>query len=174
MKHSHIMRYCLLFAALLALLAGCAENKQTLDWDLTGRWVTEDGKTGENVPFSMEGKFLMEGVQIGDPQIVDFSIQLPEDFRYKLSEAQQYAVYAFRESGDSASLWFSCSGTAYDPIGNCPVPVIFALSPERGFVVMRWDSNEGPYFVASTDPQTDPKDILDWYFALPGMQPPEQ
>ena len=153
----------LVCCTILLLLAGCNPKMQEIHWDLTGTWISEDGEIGDTVSFSLAGKLVTDGAQIGDPKIVDLAIQFPEDFRYRLSKTQQYAVYAFRESGDSASLWFSCNGTAYDPAGNSPVPMTFALSPERGFVVMRWDINEGPYLVASADPQTDPKDILDWY-----------
>ena len=160
-----MIRCCLLVAALLVLLAGCGKKEQELNWNLTGTWITVDGEIGEAVPFSIEGKLVTEGIEIGKPQIVDFRIQWSEDFPYQNGKYEPYAAYPFSEQNDTDFLWFWCSGFAYDPKKNTPVVAVFTLSLEKGYSVMTWPYDDSRYLVASTDPETNPQEILNWYFS---------
>lgn len=166
MKKVRILRCCLLIAALLLLFAGCAEKKQEIHWDLYGTWITEDGEIGGNVLFSIGGELITEDVEIGSLQAVNFSIQWPENFRYGNGDEDLFGAYAFHEAEGSDSVWFDCIGFAYDPMKNELVAENFALSPERGYVVVYWPGNDALYLVASIDQETDPQDIAKWYSSL--------
>ena len=166
MKKYRIIQFFLLSLALLIPFTGCAEKKQEIDWELYGTWIAEDGTIGEPVSFSIEGQFDTINVEPGNHQIVDLHIRWPEGFRFGNEEADPFSMYAFCEKNDTNFIWMKYCGFAFDPIQNIMTAENITLSPERGYVVVCWSQYDGNLVVGSTDPETDPKDILDWYVGL--------
>lgn len=161
-------KFCILPAFLLSLvlfspLTGCSAKMQDIDWELYGAWISENGQVGEPVSFSISGKIPAEDAPEREPLETEFSITWPEDFPYMDNENSLFSANSCADTENSAIRRIMCYGFSYVSTSNQSVSEAFALCPEKEWVIFSWGNQEGVYLVASTDPNTDPAEILEFY-----------
>lgn len=153
--------FCLLLIATLLLpLTGCTQKNQEISWDLYGVWVTQDGASGEKTQLSLQGSYPLADVS-AEPVEVDFDIVWPDSFRFVNGRGGFSIGYSVSIGTDGSlpALW--CCGTAYDSALNKPCGVTALICPSEQFIVLECLDDRGSYFVASTNPDADPAEIME-------------
>lgn len=163
MKPLRILLSLLLSLVLFVPLTGCSAKLQEINWELHGVWISENGQVGEPVHFSISGKIPAEDVPEGEPLETEFSFTWPENFPYMTKETNSCVAYPYTASKNSPLRRIMCSCFAYVPSSDLTIVETFALCPDKEWVIINWNDQEDVYLVASTDPNTDPTEILEFY-----------
>ena len=130
-------------------------------WDLQGYWVTADGTVRGQESFSISGSVKDQPDQLYDH--VKMQYTFPSSQKFSFSSDTGVLSYARIAYGVSyyggASLSFSSDKNAY-------IPSIYAIDLDKGYVLLNFDDGSGLYFVAASDPNVEPSDILEHFSAI--------
>lgn len=125
-------------------------------WTMYGTWITPDGKTGEETELTVLG--MITQTDTHDSLIAD--IRFPDSFRYHYQPLTEFVSFS-RQIPDLPYL--VCPHFSYNKVAHDAVWAYLALCPEKEYMIFRWDESQDRYLVASTNPDADPQEILDYF-----------
>lgn len=172
-----ITLYLVLILALTVVLGGCANaglgnttestTLQTtdpatvpdsrIDWTMYGYMVSPGEEPISTTDLSVSGT-----VTYGETgtDVLKLDIAFPQTARYRYDGPTAY----YSQSRDIWGLgYFVCASYSYDSSANASVFSCFAVSLDKEYVIFNWEDGQDLYLVASTDPETDPHDILAYF-----------
>ena len=158
-----LLVFCLFFS-----LAGCnsasesptttvATGTHALNWQFRGTWISADGTTSSAAAGSISGT-----VQLGDTgeDTLDLNITFTEGCNYQYTNPTSYSS----ESRKYLKVPYCvCPYYSYSKDKNDSVFSYIGISLDKEYVIFHWEDQKDLYLVASTDPDTDPKDILSYF-----------
>lgn len=128
-----------------------------INWTLYGIWITPFGRTGTETELSVSGK-----VTLGEDgeDIMELSIIFPDEFDYAYTNPTTYTSQSrkYTKLPYCVSMVFSYAKWQNDIFFS-----YFALCPEKEYMIFRWDETPDRYLVASTNPDADPQEILEYF-----------
>lgn len=137
------------------------EGGKRFGWDLQGYWVTADGTVRGQESFSISGSVKDQPDQLYDH--VKMKYTFPGSQKFSFSSDTGVFSYARIVYGVSyyggASLSFSSDKNAF-------ISSIYAIDLDKGYVLLNFDDGSGLYFVAATDPNVEPSEILEHFSAV--------
>ncbi len=134
------------------------EKTQKIDWSMTGTMVSSSGEVLRSCNLSISGDLTLG--KNGKDQL-DLDIRFPKLFEYwydgpttYTSQSRKYFItpypvfphYAYNRDTDDHTT-FS----------------VFAVCPEKEYMIFRWEDGKDQYLVASTDPNVPPQEILSYF-----------
>lgn len=161
----------LLLATLVGTMCGCTNIKgdatlpsgifpemhKEIDSTLHGVWITNDGEVQEMLDFSVAG--TLDLTQTGEDTLtLDFLF--PDTFPYVYNSTTAYASQS-RKYFD-LPYCVSC-GYSFNNSSSENVFSYFALCPEKEYVIFYWEDDPQRFLVASTNPNTPPHEIMDYF-----------
>lgn len=155
---SAIVIVCLaLVGCVVWAIMGLFVKTTRVDWTMHGTWITAAGEPGETVEFSVKGK-VKDYSEKDDTLNLD--IAFPDSFPYRDNT---------RDFTDISMIWrywdvpyFACRGYSYDVQANAGTIRCYALSLEEEYMIFCWPDSDR-LMVASTDPETDPQEIMEYF-----------
>lgn len=153
-KYHRIVMAVLAAVLLLVGVSGCGEKvqKEKIEWQLYGAWISADGSLGNQVSLSVRGAYPAQ-LTAGQGVEAEIAVEWPENFQYRDGKLTTCHSYPLEDDGKGESVYLLFSGTDYDPEENKPVTYRCWLFPEKELVVFVW--GEESIVVASTDPNAD-------------------
>ena len=128
-----------------------------INWSLDGTWISADGTASSTASGSIFGT-----VQLGDTgeDTLDLNITFTEGCNYQYINPTSYSS----ESRKYLKVPYCvCPLYSYSKGKNDSVFSYIGISLDKEYVIFHWEDKEDLYLVASTDPDTDPKDILSYF-----------
>lgn len=169
MKHTKTILITVIILLLIAAIVVYLlrqSNYTDVDWELYGTWICEDETITDQIIFSVSGMLPKATIE-DEPCNLSLDFRFPEDFRYAIStsNSRKPGIPAFARISNRSPqfLYFEASCSSYDKNENIPIPVSFLICEEKGFIVINWYGRESNYFVASTNPETDPMEVYDFF-----------
>lgn len=174
MKHfGKSVTYILLIAMLLGL-CGCGSDQtgettpatdfpemhEEISYDLYGAWITAAGEVQKAVDFRISGQVDMEA---SGEDSMTLDISFPDTFPYSYTEKTEFVSQSRKYLGlpYCVSSAFSFRRYSGDPVSSH-----FVLCPEKEYVLFYWEAQPDRFLVASTDPDTNPQEILTYFDAF--------
>lgn len=154
MKTRKIITFTALFLSVIVLIVGCTGKKESLDWQLHGAWISEDGVIGEQVQMSLSGS-IPSNCETREQTTIQLDICWPESLSMRNVSMETLSGYANTATGENAPRNFWCSTYIYIPDVNDVYALSFVLYPDEGFVVFQWPFDIKGYLIASTDQNAD-------------------
>ena len=133
------------------------DKLQKIDWTMTGAMVSGNGEVLRSCNLSITGDVTLG--KNGEDQL-DLNIRFPKLFEYWYDGP---AVYTSQSRRYFNTPYPVCSSYAYNRDTNDPDYSVFALCPEKEYVIFNWDDGKDQYLVASTDPNVSPQEILSYF-----------
>lgn len=158
-----------LFTLLLALaltagvlLLGCApEDKNAIDWTMRAWVVSLDGQLAEEMDISVTGEIYTADGKTYLP----LDIRTPDAFPYFYEKPDQGVPISI--SGETDGLtYYVWQGYSIDRQQSDARFGSYALCPEKGWLIMRWNEDSQRCLVASRDANADPGEILGYFQAF--------
>ena len=128
-----------------------------INWNLDGTWISADGTASSTATGSIFGN-----VQLGDTgeDTLDLNITFTEGCNYQYTNPTSYSS----ESRKYLKVPYCvCPLYSYSKDKNASVFSYIGISLDKEYVIFHWEDQKDLYLVASTDPDTDPKDILSYF-----------
>ena len=162
----------LLVVALLCTLCGCSMFKpaptiptgpmalnEDIDWTLHGVWINEKLEVLKTVDFTISGNLDLTAT--GEDSMT-LDISFPDSVPYNYTEKTEFVSHSRKYFGLPY-----CVSTSYSfrRLSGDPVISYFVLCPEKEYVLFYWKAQPDRYLVASTDPETDPAQIVTYFEA---------
>ena len=149
-----------LIAVISFTLSACSHREEKIDWQLYGAWISQEGEVGEPVEFTISGDLKLEKTETDSMQL---DITFPHSFPYSYNGRTEFTS----ESRKYFSLPYCVSTRyAFNQISGEPVFSYLALCPEKEYVIFCWEDHGDSFVIASTDPETDYQEILDYFEAF--------
>ena len=165
---------------LLVLLCGCSYYPPSvptnggqsdpfgIDWVMHGIVVDSDGNKANYVHYLLDDFSVSGTVEPEEDNCAEMSLRivLPDSFQYmfeKENEPDASTEYYSNNRKYTDEPYYVVYGFSYDQRGNKSVPIVIGLSLENEYMIFNWEEGEDLYLVASTDPETDPNDILQYF-----------
>jgi len=141
----------------LMIIALISFNRdQTRTWDMEAYWISKDGTCGEVVPFTVKVSFRESEEDEVDKIAIQY--QFPEGDNYlSPSDSEDSLADALEYKQDEI---YGRYGFSYGISQNAPVSHWYAVDLEKEYIVFQWGDNTDSYLFASTNPETEPTDIL--------------
>ena len=130
-------------------------------WDLQGYWVTADGTVRGQESFSISGSVKDQPDQLYDHVKMQYTFPSSQKFSFSSDTgvfSSARTVHGVSYYG-GATLSFSSDKNAY-------IPSIYAIDLDKEYVLLHFDDGSGLYFVAATDPNVEPSEILEHFSAI--------
>lgn len=137
------------------------ENKLSLFWNLSGNYVTEDGKVGEKVDLMLSA-LLPEQYEVQSDVELKTAFIWPDGFRYNKDSIISYTGSVDVAKKHKNQVIYHGTGWLHDAVSYAASDFDFMICPEEEFVVIHI-AEEHNYIVASTDPNADPIELLSFY-----------
>ena len=171
--HKRAIIFLVLFALLIAAIPAyhfliLPNLPNRIDWTMYGIVVDSAGNQYNYVQY-----FLDEFTVTGTIDDIDFNraelklrIVLPETFQYRFETEQdpdrftEYPSYNRAYTGES---YYVIHSYSYDRRENQSVMTAIGLCREKEYMIFNWDDGKDLYLVASTDPDTTPTEILEYF-----------
>lgn len=149
----------LLVCGLLSLLSGCSLSSHKINWQLYGT-VISDGEIQETFEFTIQGNLSSVTPPFSAYDEATLTISMPDTFLYTYGSDITFPSFAWLEFDYPAySGYGALKKNAYSST-DCAI----AFSPDREYVIFDWrDGKRDYYLVASTNPETDPMDVYDFF-----------
>lgn len=159
----------LLFSCIFSPLTGCTTTPEslntaiatgthnTLNWQFHGTWISADGTISQTASGSISGT-----VHLGETgeDLLDLNITFTEDCNYQYTNPTSYSS----ESRKYLRVPYCvCPSYSYNADRNDSVFSYIGIGLDKEYVIFHWEDKKDLYLVASTDPDTDPKDILSYF-----------
>lgn len=136
-----------------------------IDWDMYAVWVDADGNVAEG---QQAFQFSLECTVYDSASRLEYEFVFPEGFRYEILKPDTGAspVYVLELSDFT---YYVAFGYQYDFQTEDIVFGYWALSLEKECMIFEWEhinggaENPGIYLLAFRDPNTDPKEILNYF-----------
>ena len=166
---------------LLVLLSGCSgypsddltggnreTEKHSFDWTMYGIVVDSVGNPVNYAHYYLEDFSVSCTI---DPQKdnsaeMTLRIVLPESFQYmfeKASEPDATTEYYSNNRKFTDEPYYVMHSYSYDRRANESVFTNIGLCTQKEYMIFNWEDGEDLYLVASTDPNTEPNDILQYF-----------
>lgn len=165
MKILRVLICCLVIIALLPF-AACDEKTnhsewEQLNWQLYGAWVSESGVKSEKIAISFSGKMPTDISEDHCLHEIEVQIEFPDNFPYQQDNKEMTAICM--RSDENTRSYFHCDGFSSNKSTLKADKITFYVFPDTEQIVFQWSDSEGRYFVAATDPDADPAEILNLY-----------
>lgn len=141
----------------LSTAASLSVPDSRIDWTMYGYMVSPGEEPISTTDLSVSGT-----VTYGETgtDVLELDIAFPQTARYRYDGPTAY----YSQSRDIWGLgYFVCASYSYDSSANASVFSCFAVSLDKEYVIFNWEDGQDLYLVASTDPETDPHDILAYF-----------
>ena len=140
----------------------------TVDWTMHGVVVNSQGEVNKYTEYQV-GQFTVSG-SIHDEAdkiaTMKLRIIMTENFRYMFDNAghpNDRTKYISMNRKYTDEPYYVFSHFTYDRFANESTFAYMALDQEKEFMIFNWDDDKDLYLVASTDPDTDPNEILAYF-----------
>lgn len=134
-----------------------------IDYQMHGFYVDSEGNASGSVDFSVKGRVF---TNIKKTNFLQLEFQMPMSFPYSLRgstvQPEGYENCYIDHGGDYFSYWVTAD-YAYNKFTNSGDFLAFALCPEQEYFMLRFVDEPSKYLLASTDPNTTPQEILDYF-----------
>lgn len=137
-----------------------SEMHEVIDWSLHGAWITAAGEVQKAVDFRISGQVDMEA---SGEDSMTLDISFPDTFPYSYTEKTEFVSQSRKYLGLSYCVSSAFSFRRYS---GDPVSSHFVLCPEKEYVLFYWEAQPDRFLVASTDPDTNPQEILTYFDAF--------
>ena len=150
-----------------------------ISWSMEGTLLLADGTVAGNVPLSVTG--TIQDQENGTAYLV-LDIVPDDSFRYSFDPIPEPNGYVSINRPHACKDYYVCHSYCYDKQGDDLMWSVFAIDPEKGYIILTWEDGTGRYLVASADPNVDAKTVFDHFaefrekfaFSASGnTQPPE-
>lgn len=154
----NIVKAGIVCIALIVLALLLLNDTQNVNWQMQGCLVTSDGTVSKTLPVSVTGKISSN--RNGDTDL-KLSFGLPEDFQFSILQ-EEFVCYS--NTVELLSYYaFSGYGDNKDTEQYMDSSAQIALDADQECIVIAWSDAPGQYLVASTNPNTDPQQVLDHF-----------
>lgn len=143
----------------------------TVDWTMHGVVVNSQGEVNQYTEYQV-GQFTVSGSihdEADKTATMKLRIIMTENFRYMFDNADQpgdRTEYHSMNRKYTDEPYYVFSHFIYDRFANESTIAYMGLDLEKEFMIFSWDDDKDLYLVASTDPDTDPRDILAYFEAF--------
>jgi hypothetical protein len=144
---------------------GFPYTAEKIDYQMYGVWVNPHSTGEKEVEFSVKGRVL----KTKDGAYLDVDFAMPEDFPVRL-EGYNYdngfkdVFYVMDiDQLPGYPYYWGPLMFVYGNEKNSPVGLNIALSTDMGYFILMFEEDPERCLVASTDPETDPQEILSYF-----------
>ena len=132
-----------------------------IDWTMYGTLVDSEGHSISTTEFTIKGSFH----DIGDDEHeLILSILFPDTFQYMYDrEYEPSSTYCSFIPKHYGLQYFIVDGFSYNRTTNKSIKSSYALCHKNEYAIFRWNDGTDCWLVASTDPNTDPHVILQYF-----------
>ena len=140
------------------------DKLQKIDWTMTGTIVSGSGEVISPCNLSLSGQLAL-GKNRKDQLNLD--IRFPKPFAYWYESSAVYTSQSRKYFNTPYPVFthYAYNRDADKPAEE-PVFSVFAVCPEREYVIFHWEDGKDQYLVASTDPNVPPQEILSYFEAF--------
>ena len=140
------------------------DKLQKIDWTMTGTIVSGSGEVISPCNLSLSGQLAL-GKNRQDQLNLD--IRFPKPFAYWYESSAVYTSQSRKYFNTPYPVFthYAYNRDADKPAEE-PVFSVFAVCPEREYVIFHWEDGKDQYLVASTDPNVPPQEILSYFEAF--------
>ena len=137
------------------------ENKLSLFWNLSGRYVSEDGSMGAAIDLMLSALLPEQDVPQSTTELKCAFIW-PDGFRYNKDGITSYTGSVNVAGQHENQVIYHGIGWLHDAVSYTASNLEFMICPEEEFVVIHIE-DESCYIVASTNPNADIPEIFAFY-----------
>lgn len=163
-RYAAVSAACAAVASVIIFVLGGAAAKPAnpttiyMNWSMHGTLIAEDGEVLGQMEATVKGKLLDYEDQKDE---ISLELTLPKTFRYMGVDFTERDIgYTYPEE---KLPYFIGANYCYDRESNSPSFMMFALSTDKEFMILKWDDSETIYLLLSVDPDVDQQEIWDHF-----------
>ena len=150
----------LMFVAAV-LIVFLPEGGKRFGWDLQGYWVTADGTVRAQESFSISGSVKDQPDQLYDHVKMQYTFPSSQKFSF----SSDTGVFSSARILHSVS-YYGGATLSFSSDKNAFIMSMYAIDLDKEYVLLNFDDGSGLYFVAATDPNVEPSEILEHFSAV--------
>lgn len=136
-----------------------------VDWVMHGVVVNTNGEVNQKTEYQIGQFTFSASVQDHEDKTATLNTRIvaTDKFRYFFNSSNNPTDHTEHLSTNRKYFdhpYYVYSEFQYDTVGNTSIRADIAIDFEKEYMIINWHDDQDLYLVASTDPNTDPQEIL--------------